>query len=173
MKKLLTLIALTVFTLNPIIGQTKKELKAEKKQKEYLSTKELIDSKQYEFTGEWATSNTGRQINLISNPTFMKIDNTKGDAFFPFFGTAHSGAGYSTGNGGIEFKNELEDYTVTYNDKKQKIVIKFNVKSENDNYKVTINAFAGGNTSITIDSNNRSVMNYSGDIKALEKKEAK
>ena len=173
MKKIFTLIVLAVFTLNPVIGQTKKELKAEKKQQEYVSSKELINSKQYEFTGEWATSSKGRRISLISNPTFMKIDNTTADGFFPFFGTGYAGSGYGSGSGGIEFKNELEDYVVTFNDKKQTASIKFKVKGENDNYNITVKVFAGGNTSITINSNNRSVMDYSGDIKALEKKESK
>ena len=172
MKKISILLLLSFFVI-PTFGQSKKELKAEKKQQGYISTKELINSQQYEFTGEWATSSRGKRINLISNPTFMKIDNTTGDGFFPFFGTSFSGSGYGSGSGGIEFKNELEGYTVTFNDKKQTATIKFKVQGENDNYDVTVKVFAEGNTSITINSNNRSTMNYSGKTNVLEKKESK
>lgn len=171
MKKLLPLIVLLSFIIQPISAQTKKELKAAKKQQEYELIKKLIDTKQYEFTGEWATSSKGRRVNLISNPTYLKIDNTTGDGYFPFFGTGFSGAAYTSGNGGIEFKNELENYTVTLNDKKRQVSIKFKVKGENDYYDVIVSVFAGGNTSITINSNNRSVMTYSGKTTALEKKE--
>ncbi len=171
MNKLFSLLLMTLFFVSPSIAQTKKELKAAKKQQEYISTKELINSKQYEFTGEWATSSRGMRINLMSNPTFMKIDNTTGNGYFPFFGTGFSGSAYN--GGGIEFKNELEDYTVTFNDKKQEVSIKFKVKGESDYYSVIVRVFADGNTSITITSNNRSVMNYSGKTIALEKKEAK
>jgi len=101
----------------------------------------------------------------------MKIDNTTADGFFPFFGTGYSGAAYSSGGGGIEFKNELENYTVTFNDKKQEISIRFKVKGENDNYDVSARVFPGGSTSITINSNNRSTMNYSGNTKPLNKKD--
>ncbi len=171
MNKLFSLLLITLFFVSPSIAQSKKELKAAKKQEAYKVTKKLIDSKQYEFTGEWATSSRGMRINLMSNPTYMKIDNTTGEGSFPFFGTGYSGAAYK--GGGIEFKNELENYTVTLNDKKQEVTIKFKVKGESDYYSVIVRVFAGGNTSITIDSNNRSVMNYSGTTKALEKKEAK
>ena len=173
MKKLSVLLLLISFTIQPTFGQSKKEIKAEKKEQEYIDTKELINSGQYEFTGEWATSNKGRRINLISNPTFMKFDNTNADGFFPFFGTGFSGSGYASGSGAIEFKNEVEDYVVTFNDKKQTASIKFKVKGANDNYDISFRVFAGGNTSITINSNNRSVMNYSGNITVLEKKESK
>ncbi|MFD1294951.1 DUF4251 domain-containing protein [Lutibacter holmesii] len=173
MKKLSILILLLSFMVQPTFSQSKKELKAEKKQEDYLKIKELINSKQYEFTGEWATSSKGKRINLMSNPTYMKIDNTTGDGFFPFFGTSFSGSGYGLGSGGIEFKNELKEYEVTFNDKKQTATIKFKVDGENDNYDVTTKVFAEGNTTIIINSNNRSVMNYSGKTKALEKKETK
>lgn len=173
MKTLFTVIMLAIFTLNPIIGQSKKELKAVEKQKKYENTQTLINSKQYEFTGEWATSNRGKRINLMSNPTYLKVEKTSGDGYFPFFGTGYSGSAYGSGGGAIEFKNELENYTVTLNDKKQEILIKFKAKGKNDTYDFHIRVFPGGNASITLNSNNRSVMNYSGNIKALEKKEAK
>lgn len=173
MKKIFPLIVLLSFIIQPVIGQqSKKEIKAAEKQEKYIETQALINSKQYEFTGEWATSSKGRRINLISNPTFLKVDNTIGDGFFPFFGTSFSGAAYG-GDGGIEFNTELENYTVTLNDKKQEIVIKFKAKGKNDTFDFNIRVFPGGNTSITINSNNRSVMSYSGSMKALEKKEAK
>lgn len=168
MKKLLPLIVLLSFIFQPISAQTKKELKAAKKQQEYEATKKLIDTKQYEFTGEWATSSKGRRINLISNPTYLKVEANLGDAFFPFFGTAFSGAAYPSGDGGIEFKTELENYTVTLNDKKQEIGIKFKAKGNNDTFDINIRVFPGGKASITINSTNRSVMNYSGNMKALE-----
>lgn len=171
MNKLFSLLLMTLFIASPSIAQSKKELKAAKKQEEYIKTKELINSKQYEFTGEWATTSKGRRVNLISNPTYIKINNTTGDGYLPFFGTGYSGSAYN--GGGIEFKNELENYTVTLNDKKHEVTIKFNVKGKNEKYDVIIRVFAGGNTSTTITSNNRSVMNYSGNTTALEKKEAK
>ena len=62
MKKIGILILLVSFIAHPTFGQSKKELKAAKKQQEYANAKELINSKQYIFTGEWATSSKGKRI---------------------------------------------------------------------------------------------------------------
>jgi len=170
MNKYIVLILLFSTMLNPVFGQTKKEDKQIKKQQEYETMKNLIDSKQFEFTGEWATSSKGRRISLLSNPTFLKVDNSATEGYFPFFGTGYSSSGYGSG-GAIEFKDPLDSYTVTLNDKKQLINIKFKAKGTNDNYDVILKVFGSGSTTININSNNRSTMSYSGKIKALEKKE--
>lgn len=174
MKKLFTLIALVILVVNPIISQTKEEKKAAKEAtavQEYEAMKVLINAESYAFEGEWATSNKGRRINLMSNPTFIKMDAKNADAHLPFFGTAHSGAGYGSGGGGIEFKSEVQNYQVSFNDKKKKATIKFKSKSEsNENFDVTITIHGSSSTSVNITSSNRSSMNYSGKIKKLEKK---
>lgn len=172
MKKLFTLLLLVIIGFQPVIGQSKKELKAEKTQKEYESIKTLVNSKQFEFDGDWATSSRGRRINLMSNPTYIKIDNNSADAYLPFFGTGYGGSAYG-GDGAIKFKDPLENYEVSLNDKKQKITIKFNSKGENDTYNVIITVFPSGSTSVNISSSNRSNMAYSGKISTLKKKEKK
>jgi len=159
-------------SMNPISAQTKEEKKAAKEEnvlKEYEAMKELINSKQFEFTGEWATSSSGKRVNLISNPTFIKIDDETANAFLPFFGRGFSGSGYSSGSSGIEFKDPLENYAVTFNDKKQSVSIKFKAKGGNDRYDVSIKVFSSGSTTININSNNRSSMTYSGKTGPLKK----
>jgi hypothetical protein len=174
MKKLITLLVLAIFIASPIIAQTKEEKKAEKAEKslkEYESMKALVNEGNYEFVGEWATSQSGRRINLMSNPTSLKMENEISDGFLPFFGTAYSGAGYGSGSGGIEFKGPVEKYSVKFNDKKQKITIKFSVKAKesNNKYDVSLNVFGNGSTSVNINSSNKSAMKYDGKTKVLEK----
>ena len=111
MKKIIILLILVVFITNPINAQTKEEKKAAKAEKsliEYDAMKVLVNEGNYEFVGEWATSQSGRRINLMSNPTSLKMENEISDGFLPFFGTAYSGAGYGSGSGGIEFKGPVE-----------------------------------------------------------------
>jgi len=169
MKKLFTILLLVFVGFQPVIGQSKKEAKETKKQQEYDAVKKLVNSKQFEFTGEWATSNSGKRINLMSNPTYIKMDNSSVDGYLPFFGRAFSGAGYGS-DGAIEFKDPLENHKVEFDDEKQTVNIKFNAKGDKDKYDVTIKVFGSGSATITINSNNRSTMTYSGKIKALEKK---
>jgi len=174
MKKIFALVTFVMLVVNPIISQTKAEKKAAKEAvaiKEYEAMKALINSESYTFEGEWATSNRGRRINLMSNPTFIKMEAKNADAFLPFFGTAHSGAGYGSSNGGIEFKGEVQDYQVNFNDKKKRATIKYKTKSKSsENFDVTITIHGSTSANVNINSSNRSTMNYSGEIKKLEKK---
>ena len=174
MKKIFTLIVLIILVVNPIISQTKADKKDAKEAlavKEFEAMKVLVNSESYTFEGEWATSNRGRRINLISNPTFIKMEAENADAFLPFFGTAHSGAGYGGSGGGIEFKGEVKNYQVSFNDKKRKATIKFATKSKSsENFDVTITINGSTSATVNINSSNRSTMNYSGKIKKLEKK---
>lgn len=173
MKKILILFTLIIFVGNSIIAQTKDDKKANKlalAEKEYQEMKTLISSEPFMFDGEWANSQSGRRINLTSNPTYLKIESKNADAYMPFFGTSQVG-GYGAG-GAIEFIGEVEDYTVTFNDKKQNATIKFNSKSKTtESFDVTITVFGSLSATVNINSSSRSSMSYSGKIKPLEKKD--
>jgi len=173
MKKLVVLFLLLVVALNPISAQTKQEkkaAKAETAEKEYQAMKTLVNSGDFEFIGEWANSQRGKRINLMSNPTSIKMEGKEADGYLPFFGTSQS-ASYGSGSG-IEFKGTVEDYTLKFDDKKQKAIIKFKAKGDNvETFDVGINVFGSLNTTVNINSSNRSPMSYNGKIKKLEKKE--
>lgn len=157
-------------TLNAQTKQDKKAAKAEADQKEYEDMKVLINSKTFMFEGEWATSQSGRRINLMSNPTYIKMDANIADGYLPFFGTSQV-AGYGAG-GAIEFNGEVQNYTLKFDDKKQKAIIKFGAKGDaSENFDVTITVFGSLSTTVNINSSNRSTMSYNGKTKVLEKKE--
>lgn len=175
MKNLITLF-ISLFLVSSIsFAQTKKEkkqLKEEQKVQGFEEMKTLIDSNTFEFIGEWAISHRGRRINLITNPTFLRMNNQEADAFFPFFGERYSGAGaYGSDSGGIEFKTEVTNYDVSYIDKKKQVRIKFNAPGKGEKFEITMLVFSNGNASVTITSNNRSIMKYDGSVKELEVKE--
>ena len=174
MKNLITLFLAVVVASSVSFGQTKEEkkkLKEEQKEQGFQDMKDLINAGAYEFTGEWATSQRGRRINLMTNPTYMKMDNQEADGFFPFFGERFSGsAGYGT-DAGIEFKTKVTEHEVTYNDKKRQITIDFKAKGKHETFTVKMVVFSNGNSKVTIISNNRSIMNYDGKVKELTKKE--
>jgi len=169
MKKLFFLITLVIFVVNPVVSQTKEEKKAEA-EKRYEAMKVLINTGAFEFVGEWAISQRGMRINLISNPTFIKMDAKNADGYLPFFGTAQV-AGYGQG-GAIEFNGEVENYSLVFNDKKQRAIIKFDINGKtNENFDVLITVYENLNASISVSGTYRSMMSYTGIIKPLEKKE--
>jgi len=86
----------------------------------------------------------------------------------PYFGRAFSG-GYSSSDGGIKFDSNMKTYDVTKNDKKRRITIKFEVKGTDDTYKCTLIVSGLNSASLSVISNKRQSISYTGMISELEK----
>jgi hypothetical protein len=140
--------------------------KTQKKQDNYDKVLAVIESGKFEFVARKANPQGGRQIDLTTNPNYLRIKGNNGEAVMPYFGRSFSG-GYGT-SGGIEFNGEFMEYSVERNDDKFKVVIVFSIKGENDTYKGTITVTGMENASLTISSNNKQVISYYGNIKPLE-----
>jgi len=167
MKKIVLTLLILIFMV-PAIAQTKaekKKMKQEKAAKGYALLKDLVNKGQINFEADWATTNTGLRINLIGNPNFLKIDGKKADIDMPFFGTAHSASVGFDGNGGIIFKGEIDNYSVDFNDKKQHVTIKFSTKEKSKSFDFTLTLFGNKNGSLSVSSNSRSNITYSGAFK--------
>lgn len=173
MKKLFVLCLLTTLVYAPITGQTKKEKRTEKAAKDFEKMKDLIDGKTYSFEAEWATTQQGQRINLITNPNYMEINKDSADIRLPYFGIGHTStmAYNSTDGGGIVFKGAIENYEVSVNDKKQKIIIKFigNSKIESSNFLLTV--FKSGSSQLSVSSSIRSNITYDGNTGKIKSRE--
>lgn len=152
----------------PVTAQSKKELKKQKAIKEYEAAKKLVNSKKFIFKADWATSQGGKRINLTTNPNFLKVDGDHVKADLPFFGVAHSAVGMVSGDAGIKFDDTPKNYTVEFNDKKLKIIIKFDANNKSENFYVTLNIFKNGNAGMNISSSKRNGISYDGKLTALK-----
>lgn len=147
--------------------KTKQQIKEEQKLAKQKKVEALIESKNYEFVGEWANPQGGRSINLTSNPNYFRIKNDSVYSEMPFFGRAYSGVAYS-GNGGLDFKGVMKDYSLKKN--KKNFLIKGEVRGESDNYSIVLTIYFDGGASLSINSNNRASINYRGDIDKIKTK---
>lgn len=153
-------------------AQTKAERKQARKEKAtaiYMETKELIDSGAFIFKGDWANPLGGARISIINNLNSMTLKEGNLKAFLPYFGVAHRSVGYAN-NRGIEFDVPIKesDYTVTVDDEKQRIRIEFSAKEKNELFNATLTVYSKGRASMTIASSNRTSINYTGTVTALE-----
>jgi hypothetical protein len=82
------------------------------------------------------------------------------EAYLPYFGRAYSG-GYGD-SGGIEFKGEPENLEITRNDKKLSISVSFSIRAEKDTYSVNLKVGSSGYGQMTVSSQKRQVISYSG-----------
>ena len=162
MKKTNLLFLISILFTTVIFSQSKKELKAEQAIKEFEAMNALIDSSNFEFIADWATSQQGLRVNLNSSANFLKIENDSAIIYLPYFGTMTSGGAAMTSDGGINFSGIVDNYEKTVDEKKQKIVVKFNAKSNYDSFEFYMTIYKGGNTLVNLNSNYRSVIKYDG-----------
>lgn len=136
-----------------------------KKQQAYEQLLNLVHSRQFVFTGEWAIPTRGPRVNLTTRPNKLTVHGDSATADFPYFGRAFSG-GYGNGKG-ISFDAGLESYDVKTNDKKQQVAVRFRVQGKEDRYTCTLNVYGPENASLSVVSNHRQQIRYDGAIAAL------
>ncbi len=167
-KSIINCLVLSTLLTIPVqnsFGQKKN--KKESRMEEYAETKKLIDTRQFTFVANRAYPQGGRSIDLTTNYGFVKImgEETEGD--MPFFGRGYS-VPYG-GNGGIKYdKTPVEDEKIEFNEKKMRISYRFEAKGKTDTYQIVMDIASNGNATLSITSNNRSHISYSGEISKNE-----
>jgi hypothetical protein len=146
--------------------KSRKEIKAERKLEQQKQTEAMMNAKEFVFIGKTAMPQGGRSVNLTTNSNYVKFHPDRIESDMPFYGRAYSG-----GDTGMEFDGKPEEYTITK--AKKNYQIEAVVKGEHDTYKILLSVGFEGSASLSIISNNRSSISYSGDISAPEKPKEK
>jgi hypothetical protein len=159
---LLTITVLSASGQEPV-KKSKQEIKLEK-QKE---TEEMLNSKTFVFVARTAFPSGGRSTTISSGASTVKFTPELITSDLPFFGTSTRPAGYGT-DSGLKFEGKPEEYT--QEQKKKGYEISLVVKTNDDSYRINLTASSDGYASLSINSNNRSPMSYSGIIEKPEEK---
>ncbi len=154
--------------------KSKKELKKELKEKQKLAqqkaTEDLVNSKTFVFIPTRATPTGGRAVNLTTNTNYLKLEPKMIDSNLPFFGRVFN-ADYGSTDSGLKFMSEPTKYDIIKDKKNYKIDIE--VKDTKDSYRLNLTVEFGGFATLSVSSNKRSTINYSGEISELKLKETK
>lgn len=161
-----TILLLCTIIFTSSAQTSKKEAKEQKKEEQYQQIIKLVQSQNFEFTGRKANPQKGPTIDLSTRQNFVRIKGENATGDMPYFGRAFS-AGYSSSDGGIKFDGLMENYDVQKNDKKRRISIKFKIKGADDTYSCTFTISSTESASLSVTSNKRQVINYTGMIKTL------
>ena len=145
--------------------KSRKELKEERKIERQKQTEALVNAREFVFTAETAFPTGGRSVDLTTRTNYVKFHPDRIESELPFYGRAYSGAGYG-GDTGMKFDGKPEEYTVTKT--KKEYQIEAVVKGENDTYRILLTVGFEGSASLSVISNNRSSISYSGEISAPE-----
>ncbi|MCF6224132.1 MAG: DUF4251 domain-containing protein [Flavobacteriaceae bacterium] len=170
MKKIILTIMILLISI-PILGQSKsekKKIKEEQSLKGYAATNELIASGNFEFIADWARTQSGKRINLITNPNYLRINKDSADIYLPYFGVVHMPTAGFASEGGIVVNGIVKNYKVELNDKKQKITIKFDAKGKTDQFEFIFFVYKNKSATVIVNSNSRGSISYDGNLSEIE-----
>jgi hypothetical protein len=166
----LVLLLSLVVTMSFAQEKTRKQLREVRKIEKQKQTEILVNSKEFVFVARNASPQGFSSVDLTTNPNYIKFQPDFIKSEMPFFGTAYSGVAYR-GDGGLNFEGKPLEYT--FKKEKKAYQIKAVVKGQNDVYTMFLSIFFDGSAALSINSNNRSIISYIGEIRPIEKKEIK
>ena len=146
--------------------KTKKQLKEERKIEQEKQTEVLINSKSFVFVGRMAYPTGYRSVDLTTNSNYVKFSPDRIESYMPFFGKAYSGIGYG-GDQGLKFEGKPQLFNISK--VKKHYLVDAEVKGTNDLFRLSLSVFYDGSASLSITSNNRGFISYSGEISVQEK----
>jgi len=145
---------LLIGTVQPTIAQSKQEKKDQKEEK----VKELLESGYYAIDVERALPTNGSAVNLTSSYTLeMRGDSVI--SHLPYFGKAYS-VPYGGGDG-LRFTRTVTKKSITFDDKGTADV-KFEARTDEDNFTYNIKVFSNGSATIFVQPVNRQSINFHG-----------
>ncbi|MCD8263243.1 MAG: DUF4251 domain-containing protein [Tannerellaceae bacterium] len=144
--------------VQPLSAQTKKDLKVEKEQ----LMRELVDDDCFHINVDRAIPQQGGSKYLTS-PYSLEVCGESVKSYLPYFGRAYS-VPYGGGKGLI-FDSTITGYQRTY-DSKGNATIKFNTRTDEDNYKFQIEIFTNGSATISVVPVNRQAISFHGEVTA-------
>jgi hypothetical protein len=158
---ILACLMLTTMTSAFSQEKSKKEQKEEEKLLKQSQTEVLVNSKDFVFKARYALPMGSKQVDLTTNPNYVKFNPDLMDGYMPFFGTVTSGIGMG-GDATIKFKDKPETFNVEK--KKKNFQVDAKVKGENDIYRLSLSVSFEGNASLSVISNHRGTISYQGEI---------
>lgn len=143
--------------------KTKKELKVASN---YQKTKALVQSGNFDYEADWVFPLGKPRISLLGNVNRLRFEDNTLESNLPYFGTRYND-GYASA--GINFKSEIDEYKVDYQDENHRILITFVVVDEKERYQFDLEIESDGSGRLYFASNKRNAQTYSGLILPIKK----
>lgn len=148
-------------TVSASLTAQEKMSKEQRKLEMQKQTEELVKTTTFVFGAQTAYPQGGTSVDLSMDNYTVEYSPELIKSDLPYYGKAYGGVAY--GGGGIRFTAKPGDY-VTEQTKKG-YIIKTEVRDASDTYTLTMTVSAEGSASLAINSNNRSPITFTGDIK--------
>ena len=144
-----------------------------------------VEEAHYEITANWAfplmtqglnsAANAGlfmpgsnaSSIDLMGNANYLKVIGDSVSVSLPYFGERRMGGGYGNSDNGISFNGIPDMYSIEWDKKKNRYVVKMEVKQKTETLQFIITVFPSLKADINVNSTHRTSIQYSGDIKII------
>ncbi|MRS02764.1 DUF4251 domain-containing protein [bacterium] len=170
MKKLM-IVFLMLASAGMVLGQetkmTGKEKKAARKAEQIANTKTLVEAGAWQFNATRMTPMSGRSSNLTSSYRVV-VDSSKVDSYLPYSGRAYS-VNYGTTDSPMSFKGEISEFKKEESPKGGWTVT-FKTRNKNDRLEYIFRISETGSTTLSVNSNDRQPVSYSGDLTEIPSK---
>jgi hypothetical protein len=165
--RILLMLIFSVITITSFSQATRKGSRAAAEEFRKSQVEALINSRTFVFHARMAIPSAGKSVDLTTYRSYVSFSPDLIESSLPFFGRAYSGVGYGNDTG-MHFSGSPEDFLVQKKNKNYQI--NTSVQGEQDHYRLTLTISYGGTASLTITSNNRESISYTGDITPPDKK---
>mgnify|MGYP003588728184 FL=1 len=123
---------------------------------------EKVENRNYTVKMNYANPMRMRPVYLSSEYT-LQVKGDSAIAFLPYYGVAHV-APFDPSEGGIKFAQPMTNYKIESNKNQTGWNITFRVKSNQSVYDVFISAFQNGSCSVSVNSYERDMISFQGEI---------
>ncbi len=142
------------------------ELRKKREQKieeGYKDMREIAFSGLYEFTATHVYPGGGfPSRDITGNRYYLSVNEYDVKADLPFFGTQYMPD--KPGRSGVSFEGEMKNLMIEESDNRHRVLVRFSVDDESDNYLITMDIGPSGDANLTISSSKRSTITYVGKI---------
>jgi len=118
-------------------------------------------------SGLFMPGNNASRIDLIGNFNYLKVIGDSVSVALPYFGERQMGGGYANSDTGITFDGIPEDYTVQWDEKKNRYQIEMKIRQRTETLQLIITVFPSLKADINVNSTHRTSIGYSGNLKAI------
>lgn len=157
-------------------GSEEKRKEREQKLVEgYENMKKIVFSGNYIFEATHMYPGGGHPAKHLSGGNYyLEVDIYDVTSVLPFYGTRYLSG--SPGESGIRIDGEMEDLMIEESDSRKRVLVKFSVQDDSDDYLISLSITPNGDANLTISSAKRSSISYNGkisqpDLSEEEKKE--
>lgn len=123
---------------------------------------EKVEKRNFTIKMNYANPMRMRPVYLTSEYT-LQVKGDSAIAFLPYYGVAHV-APFDPSEGGIKFAQPMSNYKIVSNKNKTGWNITFRVKSKQSVCDVFISAFHNGSCTVSVNSYERDMISYEGEI---------